>query len=338
MSHPKANLISSGEFTYRPIANWAQWPSDWNVLEVTAVATDSHDRVFVYNRGDHPVAVFDPEGKLLFSWGEGLFIRPHGIWIGPDDAVYLTDDLNHTVHKFTAEGRHLFTLGTSGQPSDTGNTSIDYRTIRRSGPPFNFPTNLAVAPNGDLYISDGYGNARIHKFSPEGVLQFSWGTPGTGPGQFQVPHGIAIDRNGVVYVADRENSRLQLFSPQGEFLTEWTDIARPCEVFIDDVGRVYVAELGYRTGMWPGTTAPSPDSTGGRISIFDASGNRLARFGGGERPCEAGDFFSPHDIWLDSRGSLYVSEVVRSCCGNQRPAVGDYHTLQKLERIPGVAS
>jgi DNA-binding beta-propeller fold protein YncE len=337
MNDLEPKLISSGGFTYRAVADWAKWPADWHVQEVTAVATDSRDRVFVFNRGDHPVAVFDPQGSLLFSWGEGLFTRPHGIWIGPDDSVFLTDDLDHTVHKFTPEGRHLFTLGTSGQPSDTGNTSIDYRTIRRSGPPFNFPTNLATAPNGDLYVADGYGNARIHLFSPEGQLKVSWGVPGSGPGQFHVPHGITVDRHGVVYVADRENSRLQLFSSQGEYITEWTDVVRPCEVIIDDVGRVYVAELGYRTGMWPGTSAPSPQSPGGRVSIFDPQGKLLARFGGGEHPTATGDFFSPHDIWIDSQGSLYVSEVIRSCCQNKRPAVGDYHTLQKLEKVSGAA-
>ena len=338
MSRLATKPISSGDFHYRAVADWARWPTGFDVLEVTAVATDSQDRVFVFNRGDHPVSVFDPEGTFLFAWDHNRFQRPHGIWIGIDDSVYLTDDIDHTVHKYTIDGKHVWTLGTSGCPSDTGNTSIDYRTIKRSGPPFNFPCNLAVAPNGDLFIADGYGNARIHKFTADGKLVKSWGTPGSEPGQFGVPHGITVDKNGVVYVADRENSRLQLFSPDGEFLSEWTEIARPTEVIVDEAGRVYVAELGYRTGMWPGTSAPSPDSTGGRVSIFDAKGNLLARFGGGKHPCEAGDFFSPHDIWLDKRGNLYVAEVVRSCCGNKRPAVGDYHTLQKLERISGATS
>ncbi|HEY0980511.1 peptidyl-alpha-hydroxyglycine alpha-amidating lyase family protein [Schlesneria sp.] len=336
MTPSESKIITSGGFTYRAIADWAKWPVDWHVWEVTGVATDSKDRVFVFNRSDHPVAVFDPDGNLLFSWGEGLFNRPHGIWIGPDDSVYCTDDLDHTIHKFTAEGRHVLTLGTSGKPSDTGATSIDYRTIRYAGPPFHFPTNLAVAPNGDWYVADGYGNARIHKFSPDGTLQFSWGEPGSGPGQFHVPHGITVDRNGVVYVADRENSRLQLFSPEGKFLSEWTDIARPCEMVIDQEGLVYVAELGYRAGMWPGTTAPAADSPGGRLSIFDSSGHLLSRFGGGERPQEAGDFFAPHDLWLDKNGSLYIAEVVWSANGRQYPSTGRYHTLQKFERLAGV--
>ena len=338
MTSARSVELSSGGFRYRAAADWAKWPDNWNVVEVTAVATDSQDRVFVFNRGDHPVSVFSPSGDFLFAWGEGLFNRPHGIWISADDSVYLTDDLDHTVHKYTSDGRLIFTLGRSGHPSATGNTSIDYRTIQQAGPPFNFPTNLAVAPDQSLYISDGYGNARIHHFSASGELLSSWGEPGSGPGQFHVPHGITIDPAGIVYVADRENSRIQLFNPRGEFLTQWTDVIRPNDLCIDGTGRVYVAELGYRTGMWPGTSAPSADAPGGRISIFNHDGKLLARFGGGLNPCEPGDFFSPHDIWMDSQGSLYVSEVIRSCCGHQRPAVGDYHTLQKLEHLTGVGS
>src|SRR5947209_2532895 len=113
------------------------------------------------------------------------------------------------------------TLGTSGRAADTGAVGHDFRTIRRIGPPFNLPTNLALAPGGELYVADGYGNARIHKFSADGRLLFSWGEPGSGRGQFHLPHGIAVGREGTVYVADRENSRIQLFSPAGDFLAEW---------------------------------------------------------------------------------------------------------------------
>lgn len=326
-------LVASGDYRYQANADWAQWPDDWDVLEVSSVATDSQDRVYVFNRSDHPVAVFDPQGRFLFSWGEGLFTRPHGIWIDADDMVYCTDDLGHAVRKFTPDGRLLFTLGTPGKPSDTGATSIDYRTITHSGSPFHFPTNLAVGPTGDFFVSDGYGNARVHKYTAKGELLKSWGAPGAGPGQFHVPHGIAVDRNGSVIVADRENSRLQFFSPDGEFLKEWTDVARPCDLEIDPAGNIYVAELGYRTGMWPGTQAPASDATGGRVSIFNPAGEVLARFGGGETPCAAGDFFAPHAVWLDSTGDFYLAEVVRSCCKNVRPATGDYHTLQKFSRV-----
>jgi DNA-binding beta-propeller fold protein YncE len=323
----------SSEFSYRANPQWVRWPRGWFVGEVAAVATDSQDRVYVFNRGDHPVAVFDPDGELMFAWGEGLFNRPHGIWIGLDNTVFCTDDMDHTVRQFTTEGRLIRTLGTSGRPSDTGATSVDYRTIRRPGPPFHYPTNFAAAPSGEWYVADGYGNARVHKFSSAGELLYSWGEPGTGPGQFRVPHGIAVDRGGVVWVADRENSRLQRFSPEGEILGAWSDVARPCDLVIDAAGRVYVAELGYRAGMWPGTEPPHPQATGGRVSIFDSAGKLLARLGGGERPWEAGDFFAPHDIWLDSRGNLYVAEVVRSAGGNAPPPAGEYHTLQKLEPL-----
>src|SRR5690242_10680843 len=147
---------------------WAELPEGWRFVEVAGVATDSRDRVFVFNRGDHPVVIFDREGRFLGSWGEGLFARPHGITIGPDDAVYCTDDLGHTVRNSTPEGEHLLTMGTGGCPSDTGATGIDFRTIRRSGPPFHFPTNVALAADGSMYVSDGYGNARVHKFDPGG--------------------------------------------------------------------------------------------------------------------------------------------------------------------------
>jgi DNA-binding beta-propeller fold protein YncE len=321
-------------FAYDADDHWAKLPPGITWSEVAAVATDSRDRVFVFNRGDHPVLVFGPDGILLASWGEGLFVRPHGLTIGPDDAVYCTDDQGHVVHKFTPDGWLVFTLGTKGQPSDTGATSVDFRTIQRAGPPFHFPTNLALSPGGDLYVTDGYGNARVHKFDPDGRIQFSWGEPGTGPGQFRVPHGIAIDRGGTTYVADRENSRVQLFTPDGRYLSEWTDLARPSQVFIDRAGDIYVAELGYRAGMWPGTTAPYPDAPGGRMSVFDAQGNLKARWGGGRDPCTAGDFFAPHDVCVDSRGDVYVAEVVWSAGGNRGLVPPDCHALQKFTRRP----
>lgn len=310
---------------------WAKLPEGWSFSEVSAVATDSRDRVFVFDRGEHPVLIFERDGTFVGSWGEGVFARPHGLFIGPDDSVYCTDDLDHTVRKFKPDGRLLMTLGTSGHPSDSGATSIDYRTIVRSAPPFHFPTNVALSPGGDIYVSDGYGNARVHKFSPDGRLLLSWGEPGDGPGRFHVPHGIAVDYEGIVYVADRENSRIQLFTPDGDYLSAWADVARPCQVFIDESGDVYVAELGFLAGMWPGTTAPE-GATGGRLSLFDRGGTLKARWGGGRNPCAAGDFFAPHDVWVDGRGDIYVSEVTLSAGGDRGLVPRDCHTLQKFVR------
>jgi DNA-binding beta-propeller fold protein YncE len=318
------------EFGYEPDDRWAKLPAGMRWSEATAVATDSRDRVFVFPRGEHRVAIFEPDGTFVASWGEGLFARPHGILVGPDDAVYCTDDADHTVRKFTPDGNLLLTLGTSGKPSDTGATSVDFRTVRRSAGPFHYPCNVAVGPNGDIFVCDGYGNARIHRFSPDGRLLRSWGEPGTEPGQFRIPHGIAVDSAGTVYVADRENGRLQMFDATGNLLAIRTDMARPCQVFVARDGTVYVAELGYRAGMWPGTTAPTPDATGGRVSIFDRTGKLLARWGGGANPTAAGDFFAPHDICVDSRGDVYVAEVTMSAGGNRGLVPADCHSLQKF--------
>jgi len=321
---------SCRECGYTANDRWAKLPPNFSWKEVAGVATDSRDRVFVFSRGEHPLLIFDRDGTFIEEWDGLMFTRPHGITIGPDDSVYCTDDQGHTVRKFSPDGKLLFTFGTPGKPSDTGATSSDFRSIKRVGPPFHYPTNLAIAPTGELYITDGYGNARIHVFSPDGQLRFSWGEPGAGPGQFHVPHGIAIDRSGVVYIADRENSRIQLFTPKGVFISEWTDLARPSEVFIDRSGKFYVSELGYRAGMWPGTTAPTPDATGGRVSVFDAKRNLIARWGGGDNPTAPGDFFAPHDICVDSRGDVYLAEVTWSAGGSRGVVPADCHALQKF--------
>jgi DNA-binding beta-propeller fold protein YncE len=333
---PRADFESSAadglrHAGYEPAGGWPRLPAGLGWQEVAAVACDSHDRVYVFNRGEHPVIIFEADGSFVGTWGEGLFVRPHGIFIGPDDAVYCTDDAGHVVHKFTLDGRLLLTLG-DGKPSDTGATSVDYRTIRRAGDPFHYPTNLALAADGSMYIADGYGNARVHKFTSDGRLLSSWGSPGTGPGEFHVPHGIAVDGDGTVYVADRENSRIQVFDGAGGYLGEWTDVVRPCQIFVDKRQHFYVAELGWRAGMWPGTSAPSPEAPGGRVSIFDREGRLLARWGGGENPCSPADFYAPHGLWCDSQGSIYVAEVVYSAGGKLGLVPNDCHSLQKFVR------
>jgi DNA-binding beta-propeller fold protein YncE len=323
-------MVGSGPFRYEALARWEQLPARWSFGEVAGVATDSRDRLHVFSRGEHPVLVFDREGRFLASWGEGLFRRGHGITIGPDDAVWCTDDLDHTVRKFTPEGRLLLTLGTSGRPSETGIEGVDYRTIRRAAGPFHRPTNIALAADGGVYVTDGYGNARVHKFSADGRLLFSWGEPGDGPGQFNLPHGIAIDREGRVYVADRENSRVQVFTAEGRFLAAWTDVLRPMQVCIDARGNVFVVEVGWRAGLFPWHTPPMSQPAGARLSVFNRRGELLARWGGDDDPCAPGEFFAPHDICIDSRGDLYVGEVVLSAGGNRGLVAPTCHALQKF--------
>lgn len=324
--------VGSGRFRYRVVEDWFRLPPDIQVQEVVAVACDSEGSVYVFNRGSHPLLVFEPCGSLISSLEWGNWSRPHGITVGPDDTVYCVDDFDHTIQKFSGDGHKLLQLGTSGQSSNTGAQGIDYRTIRRSGPPFNYPTNVALAGTGELYVSDGYGNARVHCFSVEGQLLHSWGEPGAGPGQFQVPHGIAISPDQIVHVADRENNRIQRFKLDGSYLDEWTNVVRPCEVFVAEDGTAYVAELGGRAGRWPGWPAPSSDEVGGRLSIFDDQGRLLARWGGGNTPCSPGDFFAPHDVWVDRQGAIYVAEVIWSAGGSKGLVPAECHTLQKFTR------
>jgi DNA-binding beta-propeller fold protein YncE len=325
-------MVGAGSFTYQVEIGWEQLPAGWTLPEVAGVAIGPRDRLYVFCRGPHPVMVFERDGRFVTSWGEGVFARPHGILIGPDDSVYCTDDLDHTVRKFTPDGRLLFTLGSSGKPSDTGVVGIDYRTIRRGAAPFNRPTNAALAADGTLLVSDGYGNARVHRFAPDGRLLQSWGEPGSGPGQFNLPHGIAVDRAGRIYVADRENSRIQIFDPQGQFLAQWLDVARPMQVFIDPQDHVFVVEVGWRAGLFPWHERSNP---GARLSIFDTEGRLQARWGGGDQPTAPGDFFAPHDVCVDSHGDIYVGEVVMSAGGNQGLVSPDCHALQKFTRRPG---
>ncbi|MFN4261801.1 MAG: peptidyl-alpha-hydroxyglycine alpha-amidating lyase family protein [Gemmataceae bacterium] len=330
MTKPDATptgIVGSDDFVYQADDACVRLPEGIALGEAVGVAVDSQDQLYVLNRGGHqPVMVFDRAGNFIKMWGAGQFVRPHGIFIGPDDSVYLTDDRDHTVRKYSPDGELLMTLGTRGCGSDSGVVNADYRTIQRPAPPFNLPTNLAIAPKGLLYVSDGYGNCCIHKFAADGKLLLSWGEPGDGPGQFQIPHGIGVDSVGIVVVADRENSRLQWFTPDGEYIDEWTDVARPCDVIFDEDDNIYVAELGWQAG----TPDPRPHETGGRVSIFNREGTLLARWGGGKNPYAADDFIAPHDIWIDSRGDLYVGEVTLSAAVARGLVNADCPSLRKF--------
>ncbi len=177
-------LTGPGDRRYRPLTDWEDLPSGWSYADVAGVAVDAQDRVYALTRNTaNPVLVFEPDGRFLRTFGQGVFgDRTHGITVGPDGTVYCVDEGAQVVYAFTPEGELRATIGTVGQASDTGYDGRSLASIARGGPPFNRPTNLAVAPNGDLYVSDGYGNARVHRFTPDGRLVHSWGEPGTGPG------------------------------------------------------------------------------------------------------------------------------------------------------------
>ncbi len=210
---------------YRVVDGWEQLPATFTHLDCVGVDVDSRDNVYLFTRNQPRVIVYRRDGTFLRSWGEGFFTdRTHGITIGPDDSVYCVDEGVHCLYKMTPAGELLQTIGTEGigKKGVAGQTGYD-GTLEsiRGGPHFNRPTNLAIAPNGDLYVSDGYGNCKVHRFSAAGEHIQSWGNPGTGPGQFNLPHGVAVTSDGRVIVADRENDRLQFFSPTGEFLPNY---------------------------------------------------------------------------------------------------------------------
>jgi DNA-binding beta-propeller fold protein YncE len=277
--------------------------------------------------------VYERDGQFIRTWGEDTFSeRAHGITIGPDDAVYCVDDADHSVRKFSVDGELLLTLGTRGRPSDTGYDGAAYATIARAGPPFNRPTNLAVAPSGDLYVTDGYGNARVHQFAADGRLVRSWGRPGGGPGEFRIPHGIAVLPDGRILVADRENDRIQVFDPDGRYLSEWTDIQRPCHMVLGPDGLLYVAELWWRKGQRSERFGEITADRYGRVSALRDDGTVVARWGG-SAPGTEGGFTAPHGIAVESRGDVYVAEVTHTfgVAPGLVPA-GGAPTLQKLGR------
>lgn len=291
-------LYGSGKYVFELVDDWAKCTDRLTFNDAPGIAIGSDDRVYVFSRGNNLIMIFDCDGRLLQTWGDGFFTGAHGVCLDRGGAVYCVQSENHTVSKFTVEGRLLMTLGTPDKPSDTGyirkaDTLSSLETIV-GGPPFNRPTNAAVSESGEIFVSDGYGNARIHKFSPDGRLLLSWGEPGKGPGQFRLPHSVRIDRKNRIWVPDRENNRIQIFDAKGKFLDQLTGLLRPTDLCFDNDDAVYVSELGLR------------------VSIFTIEGQLLARWGSPGLDKETELFVAPHGIAVDSKNNLYVGEVANT--------------------------
>jgi len=320
-------VIGSGNHRYRVLEGWGELPPGMRFVDVAAVCVDSKDQVYVFNRGADPVIVFDRDGRYLRSWGQGIgFTRAHGAAIGPDDLLYLTDDEGHAVRKCTTAGKVLMTIGMPNQPAP-----------RFSGEPFNLCTHTALSPQGEIYVSDGYQNARVHKYSPDGKLMFSWGKPGTAPGEFNLVHNIACDDDGWVYVADRENHRVQVFDGNGKYQGQWNNLARPCGLF---VGRgknplAIIGELGPEAVSMFSRDAPN---LGPRVTIVDAHKGEILAYAG-TRPLgeEPGQFIAPHGIATDSLGDIYVAEVSNTYWPILFGSKPDHELrcLQKLVHVAG---
>jgi DNA-binding beta-propeller fold protein YncE len=273
-------MSDTRKYEVEVVSGWGKLPATWAWGVISGVACDSQDHVYVFTRGAHPIIIFDREGNFLDSWGEDVVQLAHGIYIDHADNVFCADRAAHCVYKFTRSGKLQMTLGTSGQPG-------------ADGQPFNIPTDMAVAPGGELYVSDGYANRRVHKFSAEGKLLKSWGTQGAAPGQFALPHSVRIDRLGRLWVCDRDNNRIQIFDADGNFLKELTDMHHPDTLFFDPLEDVaYVAELDYR------------------VSVYSLEGHLLSSWGTGQSSTRPGEFLGwPHGVWMDSHRDLYVCEV-----------------------------
>ena len=281
--------VGAGARVYEQVEDWEKLPEGW-VLGQTAIVTDSQDRVYLFNRSDHPLIVLDRDGKFLNSWGEGDLPDAHGMFIDADDNLYMPVKNSHVVLKYTPDGNLLMTMGDWDKPSDTGWTGNVNDPAKQAAGPFNRPSDIALDASGDLYISDGYGNSRVHKFTSDGKLLFSWGEPGkTGPGEFHVPHGVWVHTDGRVFVADRENNRIQIFDAEGKYLDEWGGLARPCDIYIDEDEILYVPELD------------------GFMSILSIEGDIIASWGS---PLDAGWGNGAHAVWMDSHGDLYVNQNV----------------------------
>jgi DNA-binding beta-propeller fold protein YncE len=316
-------LYGMGKYIYELVEGWMKLPKGWPLdMNLSGLAVDSQDRVYVFSRSNHPVAIFDRQGNLLTSWGEGYFKRAHGIYVGSDGSIYCTDDSNHTVSKFTFEGKLLQVLGNKDQPSDTGyvqksKLSESLATIKRGGPPFNRPTGVAQSSSGEIYVTDGYGNARVHKFSANGALLFSWGEPGYAPGQFTCPHSVCVDKQERVWIADRENGRIQTFNAQGEFLSQWANLSRPSDVCVDDEGTVYVIEA------IPGL----------RLGIFSTDGKLLSYWGAHpkEDPKTA-VLLGPHAMAVDSHGDIYIGQASNIDRYPERAGMGSKCVLKFARR------
>ena len=259
-----------GDRRYAIHRKWAKLPAGESFGFLSDLMVDAAGCVHVAQRGtDRPVLVFDRDGELSGSWGEGVLAEPHYINPARDGAILVADRDAHQVLRFDGKGHLLLALGKRHWPSLAA--------------PFNHPTAAAEADDGEIYVADGYGNSHVHRFAADGTLRASWGGPGSGRGEFTTPHAIAIDSRGRVLVGDRENNRVQVFDRSGAFLAAWTDFYHPMQIWIDGRGLVFV------TDQVP------------RISLLTLEGELVGR-------CR-GAINGAHGLCGDSEGNLYLAEL-----------------------------
>jgi DNA-binding beta-propeller fold protein YncE len=276
-----AQVEKAPQLPHKLVKDWAQLPAGWNFGECSGVSVDKHDNVWVFNRGPHPVVEFDRNGKMLQAWKEVPVVASHGIRVDDQGFVWLVDVAGHQVIKLTPEGRVVMRIG--GVVGAAGNDETPEA--------FNRPTGVIFAPNGDFFVSDGYINSRVVKYNSSGEFLTKWGRKGTGDGEFNLVHDVALDSQGKLYVADRTNERVQIFDQKGTFLGKWTGIGAPWGLaYTDKEKAIYMC-----------------DGVNDRVIKLNLEGQVLGRLGShGKAP---GKFDFPHNIAVDSTGAIYVAEI-----------------------------
>ena len=305
---------------YEPVFGWPALPHPMAFKEATSIGVDSDDNVYVFNRGKWPLMKFGRGGNFIETWGAGDFDRPHGIHVDHQDNLWLIDDLGHFIQKRDRKGKVLLQLGERGKPAPW-----------QGGKPFNRPTHVVVHPKtGDVFVSDGYGNSAVHRFDKKGKHIKSWGSPGSDPGQFSLPHNICLLGEDRLVVCDRENFRLQVFTLNGDFVAQW-HMHRPIAIFAGrgDDTNIYVGEAGA-----PPVQAGVPN-LGLRVVVLDRNGKKVTAFGAGTSGEKPDQFMSPHGIAVDSEGSVYVAEVSFTAFGSLQTPPREVISVRKWRRASG---
>jgi NHL repeat len=299
--YPKVDLAEG----YKVVEGWPQKPAEavWGAM--ASMAVDPNGNIWTFNRGNIPVQVYQPDGALVKMWGQGgVFKNPHQIRFDKEGNLWAADNGYHTVRKFTPDGTVLLTIGTRDQPGE------DQTHL-------NQPTDIAVAPSGDVFISDGYVNSRVVHYDKTGKFVKAWGKLGTGPGEFSLPHGIALDSRGRLYVVDRNNARIQVFDQSGKYLTEWRNIITPWAIWITPNDDIYVC------GSSPSRWRETPNN-GVQMNGVPAKDQMVAKFapdgrvkaiwmfpvGPTGRDTKAGELNWVHGIAVDARGDLYLGDIL----------------------------
>jgi hypothetical protein len=307
--YPKINLAAG----YEVDPNWPKKPVDIKWDQIAGVTVDKTGRVWIFNRAEPPVQVYSPEGDFLFSWGEGLFKGPHYLRIDHEGNVWTADFRRHLVRKFTQDGKLLLTLGT---PDEAGDDETHL-----SG-----PTDMVVSPEGDIFVSDGYGNNRVVHYDKNGRYIKEFGGLGVDVGQLSQPHSIAMDSKGILYVCERNNGRIQQFTQDGKSIGHWRNLINPWGIHITSSDDIFVC--GSTPARWTerGNLGNPPHDQ--ILMRFDTTGRALELWGfplAKDGELEAGHLDWIHGMGFDDQGNLYASDVDET---------SPEHRVQKFVRLP----